>query len=110
MAPTFGCGANTIKLRSGKYLDLKDPQPDQFDFEDIAGALAKICRFGAQCNEFYSVAELYLLRELGLQQIPVTYVNVIDGKITAASDDIYDIGSIEILDRELEQADRYLKE
>ena len=54
---TFGCVANTIKLRSGKYLDLVDPKPDQFDFADIAGALSKICRFGGQCEYFYSVAE-----------------------------------------------------
>ena len=53
----FGCVANTIRLRSGKYLDLRDPQPDQFTFADIAGALAKLCRFGGQCEWFYSVAE-----------------------------------------------------
>lgn len=53
----FGCVANTIKLRSGKYLDLRDPRPDQFDFADIAGGLSKICRFGGQCEWFYSVAE-----------------------------------------------------
>ena len=53
----FGCVRNTIKLRSGKYFDLADPRPDQFDFADIAGALSKICRFGGQCEFFYSVAE-----------------------------------------------------
>ncbi len=53
----FGCVGNTIKLLSGKYLDLVRPEPDQFEFEDIAGALAKICRFGGQCKYFYSVAE-----------------------------------------------------
>lgn len=53
----FGCVNNTIKLRSGKYINLVDPQADQIDFLDIAGALSKICRFGGQCQEFYSVAE-----------------------------------------------------
>lgn len=54
---TFGCVSNAIRLRSGRYLDLKDPKPDQFAFSDIAGALSKICRFGAQSIKFYSVAE-----------------------------------------------------
>lgn len=53
----FGCVKNTIRLRSGCYFDFIDPQPDQFTLADIAGALAKICRFGAQCDHFYSVAE-----------------------------------------------------
>lgn len=53
----FGCVGNTIRLRSGLYLDLANPKPDQFTFADIAGGLAKICRFGGQCEFFYSVAE-----------------------------------------------------
>ena len=57
MSDPFGCVGSSIKLRSGKYLDLGDPQPDQFDFADIAGALSKICRFGGQIESFYSVAE-----------------------------------------------------
>lgn len=55
--PAFGCVNNTIRLRSGKYLDLANPKPDQMTFADIAGALSKICRFGGQCDRFYSVAE-----------------------------------------------------
>lgn len=54
---TFGCVKNTIRLRSGRYFDFLDPQPDQFTFSDITGALSKICRFGGQCPRFYSVAE-----------------------------------------------------
>lgn len=53
----FGCVNNTIRLRSGLYFDLANPKPDQFTFQDIAGALSKICRFGGQCEWFYSVAE-----------------------------------------------------
>jgi uncharacterized protein len=57
VADHFGCVRNTIRLRSGLYFDLADPQPDQFRLSDIAGALAKICRFGGQANAWYSVAE-----------------------------------------------------
>lgn len=54
----FGCTATpTIRLISGSYLDLENPLPEQFALTDIAGALAKICRFGGQCSRFYSVAE-----------------------------------------------------
>lgn len=54
---TFGCVGSTIKLRSGRYIDLANPSPDDIDIADIAGALSKICRFGGQCPVFYSVAE-----------------------------------------------------
>lgn len=53
----FGCVNNTIRLRSGRYFDLADPRPDQFEFDDIAGGLANICRFGGQLPRFYSVAQ-----------------------------------------------------
>lgn len=53
----FGCVGNTIRLRSGRYFDLADPRPDQFEFDDIAGGLANICRFGGQLPRFYSVAQ-----------------------------------------------------
>lgn len=56
-ADPFGCVENTIKLRSGRYLDLRNPRPDQFTLSDIAGGLSKICRFGGQIPAFYSVAE-----------------------------------------------------
>jgi hypothetical protein len=51
-----GCYKNTIRLRSGVYFDLVDPT-GPIDVADIAGALAKLCRFGGQCQRFYSVAE-----------------------------------------------------
>lgn len=57
MTDAFGCVNNTIRLRSGLYFDLANPHPDQFTLPDIAGALSKICRFGGQCDLFYSVAE-----------------------------------------------------
>lgn len=57
MGVAFGCVGNTIRLRSGHYLDLSNPQKNQFTIEDIAGGLSKICRFGGQIDCFYSVAE-----------------------------------------------------
>jgi hypothetical protein len=52
----IGCYKNTIRLRSGAYFDLANPS-GPIAIEDIAGALAKLCRFGGQCRRFYSVAE-----------------------------------------------------
>lgn len=46
---------------SGARLDLDDPRPDQIRIEDIASALSKICRFGAQATRFHSVAQHALL-------------------------------------------------
>lgn len=57
MATAFGCVDNTIRLRSGLYLNLADPRQDQFTIDDIACALSKICRFGGHVESFYSVAE-----------------------------------------------------
>lgn len=42
---------------SGLIFDLADPKPEMIDLEDIAKALSKYCRFGGQCDVFYSVAE-----------------------------------------------------
>jgi len=53
----FGCVNNTIRLLSGKYLNLADPRPEDFETQDVSGALSKICRFGGQVEKFYSVAE-----------------------------------------------------
>lgn len=53
--------ASVIKLRSGLFLDLRRPRPDQFVFSDIAGALSRICRFGSQTDRHYSVAEHLIL-------------------------------------------------
>lgn len=42
---------------SGVRLDLEDPHPDDIRLADIAAALSKVCRFGAQAKQFYSVAQ-----------------------------------------------------
>ena len=41
---------------SGIIVDIHNPTPDMITLEDIACGLSKICRFGGQINEFYSVA------------------------------------------------------
>lgn len=46
---------------SGKRISLLDPQPDQFDLDDIAHALSQICRWGGNTRRFFSVAEHSLL-------------------------------------------------
>lgn len=46
-----------LTLSSGHSLDLSDPRPQDIRVEDIAAALSKICRFGAQPTSFYSVAQ-----------------------------------------------------
>lgn len=52
----IGCYKNTVRLRSGRCFDLVAPS-EEIEVGDIAGALAKLCRFGGQCDKFYSVAE-----------------------------------------------------
>jgi len=46
-----------ISTISGKIIDLRNPQPRDISIRDIASGLSKICRFGGQCNQFYSVAQ-----------------------------------------------------
>ena len=47
----------TIMLASGNYFDLEDPASSEFGIEDIAHALAHICRYTGHCRTFYSVAQ-----------------------------------------------------
>lgn len=54
---TFGCVGSTIRLASGNYLDLAAPDPNAITLRDIVCALSKVCRFGGQIDDFYSVAE-----------------------------------------------------
>jgi 5'-deoxynucleotidase YfbR-like HD superfamily hydrolase len=50
-----------IDTASGKRLDLENPRPEDIRIEDVAGGLSKVCRFGAQPLEYYSVAQHALL-------------------------------------------------
>ena len=47
----------TIGLINGDRLNLLDPDPDKIHITHIAAALSKLCRFGGQCFNFYSVGE-----------------------------------------------------
>lgn len=48
---------NWIETRKGNRVSVQNPQPDQFDIEDIAYALSNTCRFNGHCSGFLSVAE-----------------------------------------------------
>jgi uncharacterized protein len=50
-----------IDTASGRRLDLDNPRPEDIRIEDVAGGLSKVCRFGAQALEYYSVAQHALL-------------------------------------------------
>jgi 5'-deoxynucleotidase YfbR-like HD superfamily hydrolase len=50
-----------IDTAAGKRLDLDNPRPEDIRIEDVAGGLSKVCRFGAQPLEYYSVAQHALL-------------------------------------------------
>jgi hypothetical protein len=55
----------------------------------------------------FATTSLYLLRELYIQEVPVTFVNYsVNGVFE--SDDSSSISNIEILDRDLEQGERYM--
>lgn len=46
-----------IQTYTGKFIYPDDPDPDLICIEDIAQGLAKICRWGGQSGQFYSVAQ-----------------------------------------------------
>jgi len=52
---------HVLTTYSGRQLDLDEVTVDAIFIEDIAAALSKICRFGAQTRQFYSVAQHALL-------------------------------------------------
>ena len=50
-----------IDTASGVRLDLDAPRSEDIRIEDVAGGLSKVCRFGAQPREYFSVAQHALL-------------------------------------------------
>jgi len=46
-----------FNAKSGIIIDLHNPTEDMINIKDISNALSKICRFGGQITEFYSVAQ-----------------------------------------------------
>ena len=46
-----------ITTLRGARINVFDPQPEDFDIEDIAHSLAQTARFRGRCKEFYSVAQ-----------------------------------------------------
>jgi hypothetical protein len=46
-----------MQTAGGKQFWPLDPRPEEVFIGDIAGALSKLCRYGGQCLQFYSVAE-----------------------------------------------------
>lgn len=55
-APVWQCHAR-ISTRSGRVLDLLNPNPDAVDLDDVALGLARRARWSGQTRSFLSVAE-----------------------------------------------------
>lgn len=62
-------GPSTSTYSGGRFFPL-DPHPAEVFVEDIAAALAKICRYGGMTTEFYSVAEHSVLVS---EHVPAEY-------------------------------------
>jgi hypothetical protein len=52
---------HAIETRSGKYLNLSNPNTEDIVLSDIAYGLTNTCRFAGHCSRFYSVCEHTLL-------------------------------------------------
>lgn len=61
---------NCILTYTGRYVNLRDPDPKTIDITDIAHALSQINRFGGHTRRFYSVAQHSILAS---QMAPLKY-------------------------------------
>jgi hypothetical protein len=52
-----------LDTASGNRINLVDPDPTHILLKDIAGGLSRLCRFGGQAREYFSVAQHALLVE-----------------------------------------------
>jgi hypothetical protein len=66
----IGVPAYTMETVTGKRLDPLKPSADQICIEDIAHALANLCRFTGHTREFYSVAQHSVLVSI---QVPTRF-------------------------------------
>lgn len=57
MSERFTAGGPWIQTFTGRAVHLLDPRPEEIHIEDIAHALAHICRYTGHVEMFYSVAE-----------------------------------------------------
>lgn len=51
------CRSGWLQTYTGRAVTVMAPRPEQICIEDIAHALAYICRFNGHVNQFYSVAQ-----------------------------------------------------
>lgn len=66
--------AGNLELISGRVLNTTDPQPDQFELEDIVWGLSHAPRFGGHLLKPYNVLEHTLIcYEIALQDYPLAY-------------------------------------
>lgn len=55
--PVHKCNDGLFSTGSGITIDLRNPTPEMIRLEDIAHALAKICRFCGHVKKLYTVAQ-----------------------------------------------------
>jgi len=75
-----------IQTMSGTRFDFADPTVESIRLEDIAHALARICRFGGHTNRFYSVADHSLNVARHLAWSNANYATVLAGLLHDAAE------------------------
>jgi len=70
---------NIIKTHSGRWITPWELKAEDVNLEDIAYALAKLCRFTGHCKVFYSVAQHSVLVSNIVEQLGGTKNEIIAG-------------------------------